>query len=467
MPQQYMRWLVGLTVVLGSVMQLAATGSTQRRLPRFEIPNKQYRLRNGLRVVLSRDESAPTCAICVVYDVGSRDERRGQTGWAHLIEHLMFSGTSNVNSGEFASLIRTSGGFHNGTTNTDRTNYCEALPANQITLALYLEADRMASLPITAEKLDVERKVVQEERNVRIDNKAYGRSTEALHEIAYDTFAYRHSMIGSPADLNAATARAVQEFRQKYYLPNNAVLVVVGSFRPDETLEIIRGHFERIPSGPAPPKPDLTPDSQTTERRRTVKDLFAKAPRVDISYRLPAGNTPDWYALAVAGDVLAEGRSSPLHRKLVLEEQVATSVSWKPQQRRAAALGTFTMMMRRAEDAARAEAILYGEIERLKQAPVENWRIEKVRRDYVLTTAERFQSSYYRAMVLSEFTLFYNEPQLINTFVDKLYRVGHNDIQRAVQIWWTEKNRAVLVTLPRTSRRSAGVMPQTANQDEQ
>jgi zinc protease len=190
-----------------------------------KIPIQQFKLKNGLRVVLSEDHSAPTYSICVTYDVGSRDEQPGRTGFAHLFEHMMFQGSEKVGKGEHFILIENNGGGMNGTTNADRTNYFETLPSNQIDLGLFLEADRMKSLAVNQANLDNQRNAVKEERRLGVDNQPYGHTSEALLGTAYDNFAYKHTTIGSMEDLDAASLDDVKNFFRIYYAPNNAVLV--------------------------------------------------------------------------------------------------------------------------------------------------------------------------------------------------------------------------------------------------
>src|SRR6266850_5154017 len=218
----------------------------------------EHKLKNGLRVILSEDHSAPTYSISVVYNAGSRDERSGKTGFAHLFEHMMFQGSENVGKGEHFVLIENNGGGMNGSTNSDRTEYHETLPANQIDLGLFLESDRMRSLAITQVNLANQRETVQEEKRLRYDNQAYGRTFDTLFDTAYDNFAYKHSTIGSMEDLSAASVKDVADFFKTYYAPNNAVLSMVGDFKTNEVLAKIEKYFGNIPSQPAPPAPDMT-----------------------------------------------------------------------------------------------------------------------------------------------------------------------------------------------------------------
>jgi len=236
-------------------------------------------LKNGLRVIISEDHAAPVFSISVNYNVGSRDERKGRTGFAHLFEHMMFKGSENVGSGEHFVLVLNNGGGMNGTTNKDRTLYFETLPSNQLELGLFLEADRMRSLSITKENLDNQRHAVQEERRLGIDNQPYGKTFEAIDELAYDNPAYEHSVIGSMEDLNAASVEDVASFFKTYYAPNNAVIAIVGDVKTTDCLARVRKHFESIPSQPAPAPVDMTEPAQSAERRLTLDDALARLTR--------------------------------------------------------------------------------------------------------------------------------------------------------------------------------------------
>ena len=238
------------------------------------IPIREFKLKNGLRVIMSEDHSAPTYAIAITYNVGSRDERQGRTGFAHLFEHMMFQGSENVGKGEHFILVDMNGGSMNGTTNQDRTNYFQALPANQLDLGLFLEADRMKSLVINQANLDNQRNAVQEERRLGVDNQPYGKTFETIIGTAYDNFAYKHSTIGSMEDLNAADVKDVADFFRIYYAPNNAVLTLVGDFKTDEALAKVKKYFEAIPSQPQPPAPDMTEPEQKAERRVNTRRRF-------------------------------------------------------------------------------------------------------------------------------------------------------------------------------------------------
>src|SRR5689334_5537444 len=217
---------------------------------------------------------------------------------------MMFKGSENVGSGEHFMLVFNNGGTMNGTTNEDRTNYFEALPANQLDLALFLEGDRMKSLAITKDNLDNQRNAVQEERRLGVDNEAYGKSEELQQELLYDNFAYKHTTIGSMDDLNAASVEDVAAFFKTYYAPNNAVLVLVGDFDTKQALAQIEKYFGDIPSQPAPPPVVMNEPAQTAERRANLEDPLAKLPQIDIAFKAAPGNTPDFYALQILSTTL-------------------------------------------------------------------------------------------------------------------------------------------------------------------
>src|SRR5581483_4970339 len=308
----------------GVAAAAAASAAAASAASAPKVAFSDQRLSNGLRVLISEDHTAPVCSVAVVYDVGSANERPGRTGFAHLFEHMMFKGSANVGSGEHFILIYNNGGTMNGTTNKDRTNYFETLPANQLELALFLESDRMRSLDITKANLDNQRNAVQEERRQGVDNQPYGKSSEIFDALAYEHFAYKHSTIGSMDDLNAATVDDVAAFFKMYYAPNNATLAIVGDVDSAKALALVKKYFESIPRQPAPPAVDHKEPEQTAERRQSVDDPLARVPRVTIGYHVPPGNTKDYYALDVLGSILSDGRSSRLYESVVRQKQLAS-----------------------------------------------------------------------------------------------------------------------------------------------
>ena len=417
---------------------------------------KDFRLKNGLRVILSEDHSAPTYTIAVTYNVGSRDEKAGQTGYAHLFEHMMFQGSQKVGKGEHMIVIEANGGQVNGNTTPDRTQYFETLPANQIDLGLFLEADRMRSLAITPENLKNQLETVKEERRERYDNEPYGTTYEAILDTAYNNFAYKHSTIGSMADLDKVTAQNAKDFFRIYYAPNNAVLSMVGDFKTEEVLEKIRRYFEDIPKQPTPPTPNMAEAKQTAERRKTKEDALADLTQLNIVFKVPQGNTPDWYALSVAGVILSDGESSRLYQKLVKEKEVVQSVSAGPEERRGPSLFEITLMLRPGKTTAEVEKLVYEELDRLKNEPVSDAEMEKMRMMIRRANVEQLKSTQGRADNLGESAVFYNDPNLVNTWPAKYNAVTKQKIQEVARTYFVSTNRTVLTTVPKPNAATAG-----------
>ncbi len=443
--------LVLLSIVTGSRLDSAESEPAQtavRSTGSFDVAFKEFRLKNGLRVILAEDHSAPTYSICVTYNVGSRDERPGRTGFAHLFEHMLFQGSENVGKGEHFIVVQNNGGSANGTTNVDRTNYFETLPANQLELGIFLEADRMRAPIITQANFDNQRQTVQEERRQTFDNRPYGRTYEAVIETAYDNFAYQHSVIGSMEDLSAATVQDAVDFFRMYYAPNNAVLSLVGDFQTDAALSLIKQYFETIPGQPAPPVPDVAEPEGKTERRKIIEDAFAQAPRLDIVYKIPAGNTPDWYALSVLGQVLSGGVSSRLYQKLIKDKEVALSASAGPDERRGPSLFWFSIVARPGTDLAALEKLVYEEIERLQGEEIADWELSKVQMQLRRQRAQQRYSTRARANALGHYAVYYNEPQLVNSVQQKYSQVTKAALQRVARAYLRETQRTVVTTMP-------------------
>ena len=424
--------------------------AVQAQAPRkVKVDFKETTLKNGLRVITVEDHSAPVIAISVNYNVGSRDERKGRTGFAHLFEHMMFQGSENIGKSEQMILVFNNGGVLNGTTNEDRTVYFEALPANQLELALFLEADRMRSLAITKENLDNQRNAVQEERRRGLDNQPYGRSGEVQQELLYDNFAYKHSVIGSMEDLSAATVDDVAEFFKIYYAPNNAVLALVGDFNSKDALARIAKHFENIPRQPNPPVVDMTEPEQKEERRQTVDDVLARVPRVDLAFKSVAGNTADFYALQVLSAALQGGQSSRLYQKLVKDKELTTGVGGFMDEKRGLGALYVGANLRPGATTAAVEAAIYEEIERLKKEPIADWELQKAKNSTRRAFITNLQSSLSRAINLTQYAIYYNDPNLINERLDKVAAVTKEDVQRVANKYLRDTNRTVVITMPK------------------
>jgi zinc protease len=435
------------SVGLGVVVALAAVSLRAQTAPSIKFT--ETKLANGLRVILSEDHTAPVYSIVVHYNVGSRDERKGRTGFAHLFEHMMFKGSDNVGPGEHFMLIFGTGGNMNGTTNKDRTLYFETLPANQLDLGIFLEADRMRSLAITKENLDNQRNAVQEERRQGLDNQPYGRSEELIDELAYDNPAYEHSVIGSMADLNAASVEDVAAFFKTYYAPNNAVLAIVGDIDPKATLEKVRKAFESIPAQPAPPAVDMTEPKQTAERRQTVDDPLARLARVDIAFKVPPRTSEDDDAVRVLGTILSSGRSSRFFQKVVREQQLASNVTAGRDSSIATGLFFVSATVAPGKTVAAVEAAVLAEIERIKSGPIADWEIEKARNNAKRTVVSGLTSSNNRAIQLAEYASVFGDTARVNQRIDRIARVTAADVQRVANAYFTAENRTVVITQPK------------------
>jgi zinc protease len=423
-----------------------ALGQTPAPKP-IQIPIGQFKLNNGLRVALSEDHSAPTFSLSITYNAGAHDERPGHTGFAHLFEHMMFQGSEKVGKGEHFLLVLNNGGDINGTTTEDYTNYFEAFPANQLDLGLFLEADRMRSLAINQTNLDNQRNAVQEERRAGVDNQAYGLTFEAINETAYDNFANKHSVFGSMKDLNAATVEDIAGFFRTYYAPNNAVVTLVGDFKTGEALTKIEKYFGSIPKQPDPPAPDLSEPPQKGERRKTIEDGFAHSPRIDIVYKVPAGNTPDWHALNVLGSILGSGQSSRLYQTLVKDKELATEATAGVGEHSGPSLFSVGISVRPGKDLAETEKTVYAEIEKIKGEAVAGWELEKIHMATRRNAATQMQGTLFRAALIGQMAVMYNDPDLINTRPAKLQAVTRQDLQRVARAYLNPDNRTVITTL--------------------
>ncbi|MFN7016066.1 MAG: M16 family metallopeptidase [Fimbriimonadales bacterium] len=413
------------------------------------IEYETYTLPNGLQVILSPHAVAPTVAVLVLYKVGSVNEPRGKTGFAHLFEHMMFQGSENVPREMHFKYVESNGGVLNGFTSYDLTAYFELLPASKLLLGLWLESDRMRSLQVSQENLDNQRAVVKEERRLSVDNQPYARALERLREIAYDNFANQHSIIGTMEDLDNASLADVQAFFRTYYAPNNAILVVAGDYEGATAREWIERYFADIPSQPAPPPVDVSePDRQ--ERREVFHDSLASVPAVALCWKIPPRGTLENDALQIAGDVLADGRASRLYQRLVKQEQIAVSVSGGAESRPAPSLFRLFVLHHPHVMPERVEAVLYEEIQKLADEGVSERELERVRAQLL---AQRWSDNLYygmqsplgRALGLAYFAAFEGDPDGVNRALERLLAITPADVQRAVQQYLnTTRNRTVM-----------------------
>ena len=434
--------------LVGAVLFAITLAATAAAITIPKINYTDTRLKNGLRVIISSDRAAPVVSVAVAYNVGSRNERKGRTGFAHLFEHLMFKGSENVADGELAGLIENNGGNHNGQTDKDHTLYFEQVPSNQLDMVLFLEADRMRSPAITQETVDNQREAVKEERRLRMDNQPYGKTSEIIGELLFENFANEHSVIGSMADLDAASLEDFANFFKTYYAPNNAVLAIAGDVDPKIALEKARKYFEAIPSGPPAPPLDTTEPAQKEERRTIINDPLARLTLVDIAYQVPGGINPDMDALSALATVMGSGRSSRLYDNLVRQQQVAVQAGAGVVPAKGPTFIYLEGMAGQGKDPAEVEKAIDAEIAKIQTGSIQEWELDKARNAARRSLAGSLGSSLQRAILLSRYTVFYNDPGVLNTRYDRVVSLTIADLQRVARQYLVPANRAVIVTVP-------------------
>jgi zinc protease len=421
-------------------------------MSRLSIPAERHRLDNGLRVVLSPDRSVPVVAVNLWYGVGSRNERPGKTGFAHLFEHMMFQGSAHVPKNKHFELIERVGGTLNGSTWFDRTNYYETVPSNDLELALWLEADRMGWLlpAMDQEKLDNQRDVVKNEKLQRYDNQPYGDWSERIQAMMFpEGHPYRHTVIGSMEDLDAASLEDVESFFRTFYVPNNAVLTIAGDIEAASTMGLVERYFGEIPSGAEPPplpgSAILEPTLGATVREHVVSDV--PLPRLIMAFRVPPYSTDDFAVAEVSRALLGMGRASRLYRRLVRERRIAKSVVSYVYP----LLSGSSMMLVWATgypggDLAALEAALSEEL--LALAGAERAEVERA-----ITLAETglvhaLERVAGRADLLSMFELYFGDPDRVNRELDRLSAVSVEQIRAFADERLGPDNRTVLTYEP-------------------
>ena len=429
----------------------------------LRIPVETSTLSNGLRVVVSPDHSAPVATVGVYYQIGFRLEPRGRSGFAHLFEHMMFQGSENAGKMEHIKLINASGGILNGSTYHDITNYFEAVPSNALERILWLEADRMRALKVDDENLKNQRDVVKEEVRVNVLNQPYGGFPWLdLPPVAFRNWPNAHNFYGDFNDLDAANLDDVKSFFHTYYAPNNAVLLVLGDVDPAESFALAKRYFESIPAGPLPPHVDATEPPQAEERRGEVPEKFGPLPAMAIGHRAPARGTPDWYAAGILDRALHGGRAGRIYRRLVLERQIAieasgainyssgdlfdyngptlmiTTIYHKPEYSSDQTIAAFEEIMSEIRD----KGIDEDELSQIKV---------KFRSDFYShleggmgAHMPRFGLMHYLAC----FTLFDNDPQLINSVLDKFLAVTPDQVREVARKMLVPQQRSILIRRP-------------------
>lgn len=409
----------------------------------------RVKLENGLDVVLMKDQSTPLVAVTIWYKVGSKNEQPGKSGFAHLFEHMMFQGSENVKKAEHMKLISDVGGWMNGTTSKDRTNYFEVLPANQLRLALWLEADRMRSLAVSKDNFENQRSTVKEERRLRVDNAPYAPVFyELLDELAYQNWAYKHSVIGSMDDLDKAVLDDVIEFHDRFYKPNNAVLAIVGDFNARETLKLVREYFEDIPAGPDPPPVDLNEPEQSAEKRMVWNDKFAPMPAYACAYHIPSYGDKDYYTLELIEKLLLDGESSRLYRLLIEERQAVLHLFGGVDSKIGPNVFMLFAQITPGHSINEIESIIEDELKKLKDKRVSDRELQKVKNKFKAEYVTRLERAYHKADLLCKYTAIFDDPNLFHDELDRFLEVTQEDIQEAANRYFRKENRSVIEVIP-------------------
>ena len=425
------------------------SGAAADRPATINIPFERYTLPNGLTVILSQDRATPTVAVNVWYHVGSKDEAPGRTGFAHLFEHVMFTGSGHVPYGLHDKLTEGVGGTNNGTTSNDRTTYYETIPSNYLESALWIEADRMGFLLDTLDltKLNAQRDVVKNERRQSLDNQPYGRAGELLSQATYpSSHPYSWDVIGSMADLSAASEEDVKSFFRLYYAPNNAFLSIVGDFEPAQAKTWVAKYFDGVPRGRAITRPAVNPVKLTEEKRLVFED-HVQVPRLYVQWPSVGEKSDDQYALDVLGAILTGPRTARLTRALVFEQQAAANVSAR--QGSNEDVGEFLMVItpRPGHSLTDLEAAADSVIEKMKADGPTAEEIQKAVAGEELAFIRGLESNLDKAMTLSDGAGFHGDPAFFKTEYQKSLAVTAADVKRVANTYLT-KGRIVLSIVP-------------------
>ena len=435
---------------------LLLSGAVLARGADLTIPVERYQLPNGLRVVLSQDNTVPVVAVYMIYDVGSRSEEKGRTGFAHLFEHMMFEGSAHAPKGVHFQTVESNGGTLNGSTHPDFTDYYEVLPSNKLATALWLESDRMRSLAITEENLTNQKEAVKQERRLSFDNQPYQTAiVDIWPTLIFQNWQSSHSLIGSFEDLNAASVSDVRRFFQTYYAPDNAALVIVGDIHIPETKRLIEQYFGDIPSQPKPARPNLAEPPGFQPRTEVYKDKLAQVPAVILGFLGPKRRSPDFYALNMVDAILTAGESSRLRQDLVKGKQSViqyeSNLGWpfaSPLDYRDPEPYAIFLLYKPNFTSSQIVAQVQEELNQLAATPVEASELERVKMQLRAAQIRELQSSLNRARALAQYEITDGDPNLINTELDRMLAVTPEQIQAAVKRYLTPDRRSVLVIEP-------------------
>jgi zinc protease len=406
-------------------------------------------LANGLHVVMLEEHQVPVINLQVWYHVGSKDEQAGRTGFAHLFEHLMFKGSAHVGPSEMPRIIEAMGGSFNAYTNDDTTVFWETFPSNYLERVTWLEADRMGSLNVDDANFKSEREVVKEERRLRIDNQPYGLIQEDLYAAAFQVHPYHHTTIGSIEDLNQATVADVRQFHDTYYKPNNATLVIVGDFQPNDALGWAKKYFEGIPASSGPIPRPAKPEPPQAEQRVVNKSYSnTPLPAVVIGYKMPARYAADSYALDLTSAILAGGESGRLYQSLVYKDRIAAS---------AGGAGNFTedpnlffayAIMNQGHTPAEGEQAVVNILDQLKAKAVAAKELEKAKNQEIAGFVLERNTDQEKGDAIGAAAVLGKDASLVNTELERYLKVSADDVQRVARQYFTKEQSTVLLITP-------------------
>ena len=408
----------------------------------------EYKLDNGLHVILHEDNTTPNVVVNIMYHVGAKNEHPERTGFAHFFEHLMFEGSENIGRGEFAEIVEKAGGSLNAFTSFDVTNYFVLLPSNQLELGLWLESERLLHPVIDSIGIATQKDVVTEEMKQTRDNQPYGRVLTETIKRAYTVHPYRTDVLGKDEHIRNATYDDITSFHDMFYVPNNAVLVVSGDIDVDETKELVEKYFGEIPGGKEEiRRPDVQEPERMTEVRDTVYDNI-QLPALIQAYHIPAMGTEEYYAMQMLGTLLSQGQSSRLYRRLVVEDQTAMQVQAMPLGLEDPGLTIVLAIPNIGTDPRVLETTINEELGRVREELISEEEMQKLRNQVESRMVNSNTTIASRTTNLANYHLIYNDANLINTEIDRFMAVSREDIRDAARKYLRENNRVVLYYLP-------------------
>lgn len=428
--------------------------SLQRRtnsLPktiRVNVDFKEFKLDNGLAVILRKDFSMPVVAVDVCYHVGSKDEKKGKTGFAHLFEHLMFEGSEHVKKGAFDKYISLAGGYNNAYTTEDVTNYYEVLPSNQLPLALWLESDRMLKFSVTEEALSTQREVVKEEKRWRIDNRPYGDASEKMQNLVFRKGQYHWPVIGSMEDLDAANMHDVRGFYERHYCPDNAVLVVSGNIDFKATESLISKYFSDIPPGRDGIEPIPFQDERLSYEQVEVMHGNVPSPGVFVAYKVPSEGSAEYYALCQTERILSDGNSSRLYKRLVYETQSVSDYDVSIEAMEKAGVLMFSAFVAPGHSEEEVLKIFDDEVDKLQNSVVNEYEFNKAQNATISSYVGRLSANNGVADALAHYHTFFKNAGMINSEVDRELAVTPAVINEIAAKFLKRDERVVLIYLP-------------------